>query len=332
MLPLFMCGLLAVGSVFSQDKIDYSGMTTRVQIDNQVKWWPPPIIGGGIIGGIGGITQTDPDSSEHGVGPGPRSTNCLCGGRNKGAGRIIGGKVYGPNEYPFIAGVAHGHTPNRPHCGSAIISPWHILTAAHCTAGAKSLVVILGEYDRSGRSSKVETKKVKRIIDHERYHPQLLRHDISLLFLEEPIKQNAIIGLVCLPTGPTNIINHLVKILGWGAMRFQGPMTTLPQKVNVRVVDMQTCNRAWPYHVLVSPATQVCTHSIRKTACQGDSGGPVVWLDPETNRFTLVGLVSFGPNCEDDKPSIQTSVAAYLPWIKAKIQETTPGQMTCNKV
>nr|QHB21564.1 venom S1 protease 19 [Platymeris rhadamanthus] len=325
MLLLFLCGLLAAGSVFTQEELDFSGMLTRVQINNQVKWWPPPIVGGGAA-------SPEEDSKEHGVSPGPRSTNCLCGWANKGAGRIIGGKVHGPNEYPFIAGVAHGHTPNKPHCGSIIISPWHIVTAAHCTAEAKTLFVTLGEYDRSGKAGKPIKIRVKRIIDHEAYHRILLRNDISLLLLEKPIAQTDNIGPACLPTGPINLVNKPVKIIGWGAMQFQGPMTTLPQKVNVKVVDMQTCNRAWPYHVLVSPATQICTHSRGKTACQGDSGGPVVWLDPETNRFTLVGLVSFGPHCMDNKPSIQTSVAAYLHWIKTKIQETVPGQMTCNKL
>lgn len=52
---------------------------------------------------------------------------------------------------------------------------------------------------------------------------------------------------------------------------------------------------------------------------QGDSGGPAVWVDPATNRYTLVGLVSFGRVCADISPTVHTDIGYYLPWIHANI-------------
>lgn len=42
--------------------------------------------------------------------------------------RIVGGSSTGECEFPWMAGV----TVNSMFCGGAIISEWHILTAAHC--------------------------------------------------------------------------------------------------------------------------------------------------------------------------------------------------------
>lgn len=49
---------------------------------------------------------------------------------------------------------------------------------------------------------------------------------------------------------------------------------------------------------------------------QGDSGGPIVYLDPDTNRYTLVGVVSYGAECASVTPGVNTEVAAYLDWIQ----------------
>ncbi|CAH1408438.1 unnamed protein product [Nezara viridula] len=53
----------------------------------------------------------------------------------------------------------------------------------------------------------------------------------------------------------------------------------------------------------------------------GDSGGPLVYLDPTTNRFTQVALVSYGPTAcgSDPRPSVNTDVYAFNSWIQKAI-------------
>lgn len=49
---------------------------------------------------------------------------------------------------------------------------------------------------------------------------------------------------------------------------------------------------------------------------QGDSGGPMMLRDSETNRYSVVGVVSAGIGCAlKDLPGIYTRVNAYVPWI-----------------
>ncbi|BES89083.1 serine-type endopeptidase activity [Nesidiocoris tenuis] len=278
------------------------------------------------------------DSSEHGVAPGPKTTSCKCGWANRDGSRIVGGTTYAPNEYPFIVGVARtgwGGFGYSPFCGGSIITPNHVITAAHCTDDIikqrTPIVALLGTHDRSKPNANSVAVPVSQINQHAAYNPQTILNDISILTLQQSIAYNAIIGPVCLPQPGLDVTSRTVRIIGWGAEKFQGQMTTKPKKLDTTVVAPATCSRAWGGMVSGTRPTQVCTHSQRETACQGDSGGPVVWLDPQTNRYTLIGLVSFGPQCNDDRPTVHTRVEAYLPWIQQQIAATKPGA-TCQKL
>lgn len=55
------------------------------------------------------------------------------------------------------------------------------------------------------------------------------------------------------------------------------------------------------------------------SACRGDSGSPLMFGDEESNRYTVEGVVSFGPNnreCGSERAyTVFTKVAHYMPWI-----------------
>lgn len=58
-------------------------------------------------------------------------------------------------------------------------------------------------------------------------------------------------------------------------------------------------------------------------ACQGDSGGPLMSEGvPGANRYTLIGIVSFGPRTcgVSSFPGVYTRVGTYTDWILEKIQ------------
>lgn len=48
------------------------------------------------------------------------------------AGRIIGGTIATPNQFPYQAGILLRLPKKRAWCGGSIISVEYILTAAHC--------------------------------------------------------------------------------------------------------------------------------------------------------------------------------------------------------
>uniref|UniRef100_A0AB38ZEA2 Venom S1 protease 24 n=1 Tax=Ectomocoris sp. TaxID=3104572 RepID=A0AB38ZEA2_9HEMI len=321
---LFYGLLCSIDGTVNAEQIDYSSVNTRVIIENKTKWQY-------AIGG-----ESAPiDSSEHGVTKGARETSCNCGKANRAVKRIVGGTAYGRFEYPLIAGVSYSTSPLRPHCGSTIITNKHFLTAAHCTVkavGGVGIFVTVGEHER-GMTAGSYTITVDHIIQHEGFNPNNLKHDICLLALKNGLLLSPAIGPACFPTSDMkDLAGEHVRIIGWGSLREGGGMQFRPQKIDVKVIDENSCNRIWPAYVSANPATQICTHTKNKSPCQGDSGGPVIWLDPETNRYTIVGIVSFGPHCKDEKPSVQTSVKAYISWIEKHVKATAPEQKLCRKV
>ena len=58
--------------------------------------------------------------------------------------RIINGKTAEANEYPWIVGLyANQRCRGIPVCGGTVISSHHILTAAHCVEGTKTILLVL---------------------------------------------------------------------------------------------------------------------------------------------------------------------------------------------
>nr|QHB21596.1 venom S1 protease with CUB domain 5 [Platymeris rhadamanthus] len=276
------------------------------------------------------------DSSEHGVRPGTKKTTCPCGWANKRPERIVGGKVAKPNEYPFMAALVSKEV-GIPFCGATIISPYHAITAAHCTIKLIEYkvdgAILVGEHDYMKDSKVVDVYNIIKIIQHEAYDSSTSLNDIALVVLDREIKFNQFIGMACLPTKRLNLDHQYVKMLGWGRTAFTEKTSTVLRQVYLRIVPMKDCLDIWSLFIPKNNPKHLCTFAKQKTTCKGDSGGPAMWLDPETNRYTLVGLTSFGLNCSPNIPSVKTEVAAFLDWIHYHIKVTTPSgrSETCNK-
>ncbi|CAH1402814.1 unnamed protein product [Nezara viridula] len=269
------------------------------------------------------------NSHETGIGskPGLKATSCPCGMSKKG--RIVGGTKALPNEYPWMVMLVEGDSRDVM-CGASIINTNVAITAAHCThylSRYTKLNVIAGTSDVNKPGQVVP---VSRWIEHEKYNsPQYdaarTINDISLLLLEKPLEFNPNVGPVCMPNGKYDIENQWVKLIGWGQLGGYLPPTRDLMETDVKVLPFKTCQSKFP---LKTPQTQICTQAPGKGGCMGDSGGPVTYLDPKTNRYTLVGLVSFGSgNCDPIVPTVMTEVSAFLPWIKSKI-----NTLGCQKV
>jgi len=231
--------------------------------------------------------------------------------------RIVGGVEAEQNEYPWqVALVSAGGS--HPWCGGTLISPQHVLTAAHCTAGqsSSSIAVLVGEHRIDDNS--FTRLSLSKITDHPAYSGSTVDNDFSILTLSSPVSISTAVSPACLP-GDTSKLYEGSKatVSGWGTTSSGGNQPTTLREVEVTVQSNQVCNQA--YGSITS--NMVCAADSGKDSCQGDSGGPMVVL--ENGRFSLVGVVSWGAGCADPNyPGVYARVTAQMDWIKANTADT----------
>ncbi|CAH1408437.1 unnamed protein product [Nezara viridula] len=186
--------------------------------------------------------------------------SCNCGWRN--SGRIVGGKETRKNEYPWMVSLSNG-------CGGSIITPWHVLTAAHCTdeETAKSITVSVGKhYMYYGKNTQhMKDHRVAKIIQHKDYYENNDNpiNDISILVLATPIKFSQYVGPVCMPNSQLNLLGKFVKVTGWGLTKGTGSENVL-REVDVEVISNSVCKRSWP---LNKTPSQLCAYTVKKDSC-----------------------------------------------------------------
>ncbi|CAH1407200.1 unnamed protein product [Nezara viridula] len=259
--------------------------------------------------------------------------SCSCGWRN--AGRIVGGKDAGKNEYPWIVAFQTVQS-TWTFCGGAIVTPWHVVTAAHCfeDVEAKDLVVVVGAHDVNSKYEYASSRhRAEKIIIHPQYNSKTTVNDIAIVVTSTEIKYNKFVGPACMPSGVlgNEMVGQMLKAIGWGRYDPDRPYADRIKKlkeVDLEIISTQECKKHWSVN-----AAQICTYTPRKDTCKGDSGGPLTWLDPETNRFTLAAVVSYGPKeCGNVAvPGVNTNVSAYLKWIDYHISQTKSQAKTCHK-
>ena len=147
-------------------------------------------------------------------------------GRDREA-RIVGGKETQFGDWPWQVLVKESTLLGlftKDKCGGVLISDRHVLTAAHCQPGfLASLMVELGEYDRTGNSEFMATmqRKVKRVVVHKDYKAPTFENDIAILELEKEIQRQPHIVPICMPESLNMVFEGKKGIVtGWGRLKY----------------------------------------------------------------------------------------------------------------
>ncbi|KAK9499756.1 hypothetical protein O3M35_002732 [Rhynocoris fuscipes] len=281
------------------------------------------------------VVSEEVDSSEFGITPGARTTSCNCGRRYLSPARITNGKETKENEFPWMVLLnmyTHlgGGLMSMSYCGGSVITQRHVLTAAHCVVDKntrkilepQNVYVKLAEHHSRISSGKEKEVRGKEIFVHEKYL-QRGTHDIAVIFTDQTIEYNDFIGPICLTREHTPIFNKKITIMGWGQTE-TGRGSDVLLKSKATVIDNLLCD-------IVD--FEICTHAQPSTTCFGDSGGPLVMIDPETNRFTQIAIVSRISESSCKKGiAIHTHVASFYDWIHDIIQKTDNTVSTCQKI
>ncbi|XP_061073597.1 transmembrane protease serine 2 [Conger conger] len=275
-------------------------------------------------------TASDPDtllqqnlvSSEYCSGNRVVSLRCIeCGTRVALPGsRIVGGEISIRGAWPWQVSLWAGFTHM---CGGSIITPYWIVTAAHCLetfTEASDWTVYAGFLDQYDmfRGTGVS---VSRLISNT-YDGSTSNNDVALMKLSQPLKMSDDVKPVCLPNfGQDFASPRTCWTSGWGAIREMGPSSQFLRDAEVPLINRSVCNSPPVYDGAITEA-MICAGFLQGgvDSCQGDSGGPLV--TEEASVWWLVGDTSWGHGCaRPNSPGVYGYMPAFLEWIYQQMQK-----------
>jgi len=231
-----------------------------------------------------------------------------------GEGRIVGGRKASIEEFPWQISLEFRRTPI---CGGSILDKHTVITAAHCTNGKDAPDFRIRAGSTYNNDGGVVIDVVEKI-EHENYDPDSYDNDVTILKLKEPLSFDETKKPVLLPRAPFDE-NTPVNVSGWGLTDSNNDKgETELRMVEVQLISIDNC--AEKYSVAKKSITKQMTCAMveggSKDACQGDSGGPLV------HQNTLVGVVSWGIDCADEKfPGVYADVLVLKDWIEDKLEK-----------
>lgn len=228
-------------------------------------------------------------------------------------GRIVGGNATTIDKIPYQVSFRRY---NAHVCGGSIITPKHVITAAHCTMGiVRDFSVLAGSTTRTGEENQ-QIRDVPSLVRHPRYSWNSWDHDIAVAVVDTEFEFNKFVRAIKLPQfGVIPVEGAIVTVSGWGFTSANGG-DTLPevlQYVSKHIVGNAKCNASYYGRIKEGMVCAVLVPG-GKDACTGDSGGPL------TLDGLLTGVVSWGWGCaQKGYPGVYTRVSHYVNWISETI-------------
>lgn len=156
---------------------------------------------------------------------------------------ITNGFLMPPAHAPFVVSIQEG---DQSICGGAIVSPFYVLTAAHCLDNLSRYArVYAGDVDLEQQEESSQIRYIQRIIPHPQYdfYRRDSDHDIGLIEVTEPFVYDYLnVGPVALSV-ELPAAGQEARAIGWGKL-YENDRT--PRKslrgVDLIVASDKTCS------------------------------------------------------------------------------------------
>ncbi|XP_063992668.1 trypsin 5G1-like [Diachasmimorpha longicaudata] len=229
--------------------------------------------------------------------------------------RMINGEDVLIEEFPSHVLISSMYMVNGSRdmyfCGGSLITPTHVLTAAHCTIYSDETPMALSYYClpqhifvRAGVANihqRGYDYTVKRIYRHEDYRSQFELNpwatcDIAILELNEVVELGPTQQIIKLPC-------NIVRLNDEGILLGAGPTSSDPKTVGTlkkATFKVVPCTKWHQFKV-------ICIRNETVNSVEGDSGSPFIFED------RIVGVLAAIPHKRDFY--VVTNVFSYIQWI-----------------
>jgi secreted trypsin-like serine protease len=229
--------------------------------------------------------------------------------------KIVGGTAVPNGKYKFQAALlAQSFGTNdfqRQYCGGSLITPFEVLTAAHCVdfvgddpeqVPISDLRVVVGRTVLT--STQGQKRRVAAIDIHPRWNPVTFSFDAAVVHLASPVNGIRPVALVTPGVDALERPGTLATVTGWGNTIQQpaGPggggihYPDRMREAQVPITSRAECRTVYAAADSPIDATMLCAGRTNRDTCQGDSGGPL-FFKAVGPGYIHAGITSWGVGC-----------------------------------